>query len=141
MYINRLVKKQLLLTIITVILIGTLIATSSYALFETTASNPTDQTMTIGDLNVTFTGSSAISVTSIEPMTDATALTQSNNTYTFTINNTGTVAYTYNIKLNDNPAYLSGGANYNASMVLLSHNYIRYSLNGTDAQTLGSKTN
>jgi hypothetical protein len=141
MYINKLVKKQLLLTIITVILIGTLIATSSYALFETTASNPTDQTMSIGDLNVTFTGSSAISVTSIEPMTDATALTQSNNTYTFTINNTGTVAYTYNIKLNDNPAYLSGGANYNASMVLLSHNYIRYSLYDAAVYTLGSKTN
>jgi hypothetical protein len=141
MYINRLVKKQLLLTIVSAVLIVTLIATSSYALFETTVSNPTDQTMTIGDLNVTFTGSSAISVTSIEPMTDANALTQSNNIYTFSIQNSGTVAYTYNIKLNDNPAYLSGGANYNASMVLLSHNYIRYSLNGTDAQTLGSKTN
>src|SRR5574344_558255 len=141
MYIKRLVKKQLRITIITVVLVALLVVGSSYALFETTVSNPTDQTLSVGDLSITFNGGSAINISSLDPYTDAVALTKSDNIYTFSVQNTGTVAYTYTIKLEDNPAYLSGGASYSASMTLLNHNYIRYSLDSSAAASLGSVNN
>ena len=129
MYINKLIKKQVMLILATVVLVGTLAVTTSFAVFEETKSNATDQKMTIGNLDVTYTGGSAISITDINPMTDSTALSKTNNIYTFTIKNTGTVPYTFKVKVINNPSYTSN---------LLPHQYIRYSLNNGTASTLGS---
>ena len=129
MYINKLIKKQVMLILATVVLVGTLAVTTSFAVFEETKSNATDQKMTIGDLDVTYTGGSAISITDINPMTDSTALSKTNNIYTFTIKNTGTVPYNFKVKVINNPSYTSN---------LLPHQYIRYSLNNGTASTLGS---
>ena len=129
MYINKLIKKQVMLILATVVLVGTLAVTTSFAVFEETKSNATDQKMTIGDLNVTYTGGAAISITDINPMTDSTALSKTNNIYTFTIKNTGTVPYNFKVKVINNPSYTSN---------LLPHQYIRYSLNNGTASTLGS---
>ena len=129
MYINKLIKKQVMLILATIVLVGTLAVTTSFAVFEETKSNATDQKMTIGDLDVTYTGGSAISITDINPMTDSTALSKTNNIYTFTIKNTGTVPYNFKVKVINNPSYTSN---------LLPHQYIRYSLNNGTASTLGS---
>ena len=129
MYINKLIKKQVMLILATVVLLGTLAVTTSFAVFEETKSNATDQKMTIGNLDVTYTGGSAISITDINPMTDSTALSKTNNIYTFTIKNTGTVPYNFKVKVINNPSYTSN---------LLPHQYIRYSLNGGSASVLGS---
>ncbi len=129
MYINKLIKKQVMLILATVVLVGTLAVTTSFAVFEETKSNVTDQKMTIGNLDVTYIGGSAISITDINPMTDSTALSQTNNIYTFTIKNTGTVPYNFKVKVINNPSYASN---------LLPHQYIRYSLNNGTASTLGS---
>ena len=129
MYINKLIKKQVMLILATVVLVGTLAVTTSFAVFEETKSNATDQKMTIGDLDVTYTGGSAISITDINPMTDSTALSKTNNIYTFTIKNTGNVPYNFKVKVINNPSYTSN---------LLPHQYIRYSLNGGSASVLGS---
>ncbi len=129
MYINKLIKKQVMLILATVVLVGTLAVTTSFAVFEETKSNATDQKMTIGNLDVTYTGGSAISITDINPMTDSTALSKTNNIYTFTIKNTGTVPYNFKVKVINNPSYTSN---------LLPHQYIRYSLNNGTASTLGS---
>ena len=129
MYINKLIKKQVMLILATVVLVGTLAVTTSFAVFEETKSNATDQKMTIGNLDVTYTGGSAISITDINPMTDSTALSKNNNIYTFTIKNTGTVPYNFKVKVINNPSYTSN---------LLPHQYIRYSLNNGTASTLGS---
>ena len=129
MYINKLIKKQVMLILATVVLVGTLAVTTSFAVFEETKSNATDQKMTIGDLNVTYTGGAAISITDINPMTDSTALSKTNNIYTFTIKNTGTVPYNFKVKVINNPSYTSN---------LLPHQYIRYSLNGGSTSVLGS---
>ena len=129
MYINKLIKKQVMLILATVVLVGTLAVTTSFAVFEETKSNATDQKMTIGNLDVTYTGGSAISITDINPMTDSTALSKTNNIYTFTIKNTGTVPYNFKVKVINNPSYTSN---------LLPHQYIRYSLNGGSASVLGS---
>ena len=129
MYINKLIKKQVMLILATVVLVGTLAVTTSFAVFEETKSNATDQKMTIGDLDVTYTGGSAISITDINPMTDSTALSKTDNIYTFTIENIGTVPYNFKVKVINNPSYTSN---------LLPHQYIRYSLNNGTASTLGS---
>ena len=129
MYINKLIKKQVMLILATVVLVGTLAVTTSFAVFEETKSNVTDQKMTIGNLDVTYTGGSAISITDINPMTDSTALSKTNNIYTFTIKNTGTVPYNFKVKVIDNPSYTSN---------LLPHQYIRYSLNNGAAGVLGT---
>ena len=129
MYINKLIKKQVMLILATVVLVGTLAVTTSFAVFEETKSNATDQKMTIGNLDVTYTGGAAISITDINPMTDSTALSKTNNIYTFTIKNTGTVPYNFKVKVVNNPSYTSN---------LLPHQYIRYSLNNGTASTLGS---
>ena len=129
MYINKLIKKQVMLILATIVLVGTLAVTTSFAVFEETKSNATDQKMTIGDLDVTYTGGAAISITDINPMTDSTALSKTNNIYTFTIENTGTVPYNFKVKVINNPSYTSN---------LLPHQYIRYSLNGGSASALGT---
>ena len=120
MYMNKLIKKQLILILFTVVLVGTLVVTTSFAVFEDTKSNTQDQKMAVGDLNITFTGGSAINITNLSPMTDSTAKNQTNNLYTFSIANTGTVPYKFTVKLENNPSYTSN---------LLPHKYIRYSLN------------
>lgn len=129
MYINKLIKKQVMLILATVVLVGTLAVTTSFAVFEETKSNATDQKMTIGNLDVTYTGGAAISITDINPMTDSTALSKTNNIYTFTIKNTGTVPYNFKVKVINNPSYTSN---------LLPHQYIRYSLNNGTAGVLGT---
>ena len=129
MYINKLIKKQVMLILATFVLVGTLAVTASFALFEETKSNATDQKMTIGDLDISYTGGSAISITDINPMTDTTALNQTNNTYTWTIANNGTVPYKYTIKIANNSTSTSK---------LVPHQYIRYSLNGGSAKALGT---
>ena len=129
MYINKLIKKQVMLILATVVLVGTLAVTTSFAVFEETKSNATDQKMTIGDLDVTYTGGSAISITDINPMTDSAALVRTDNVYTFTIKNTGNVPYNFKIKLTNNSNYTSN---------LLPHQYIRYSFNNGVASTLGN---
>ena len=120
MYMNKLIKKQLILILFTVVLVGTLVVTTSFAVFEDTKSNAQDQKMAVGDLDITFTGGSAINITNLSPMTDATAKNQTNNLYTFSIANMGTVPYKFTVKLENNPSYTSN---------LLPHKYIRYSLN------------
>ena len=120
MYMNKLIKKQLILILFTVVLVGTLVVTTSFAVFEDTKSNAQDQKMAVGDLDITFTGGSAINITNLSPMTDTAAKSQTNNLYTFSIANTGTVPYKFTVKLENNPSYTSN---------LLSHKYIRYSLN------------
>ena len=120
MYMNKLIKKQLILILFTVVLVGTLVVTTSFAVFEDTKSNAQDQKIAVGDLDITFTGGSAINITNLSPMTDTTAKSQTNNLYTFSIANTGTVPYKFTVKLENNPSYTSN---------LLPHKYIRYSLN------------
>ena len=131
MYMNKLIKKQLILILFTVVLVGTLIVTTSFAVFEDTKSNAQDQKMAVGDLNITFTGGSAINITNLSPMTDTVAKSQTNNLYTFSIANTGTVPYKFTVKLENNPSYTSN---------LLPHKYIRYSLNNAAVKFVSDNT-
>lgn len=130
MYLKKQLKKRFFVSIVTVMILVMTIIGSSYALFMDVKTDVNAQVLTVGDLQVTFTGGSSININGIEPMTDATAYAEANNVYTFTIQNTGTVPYTYKIHLKDNPDY--GGVN------LLSHSYIRHDFNNTGAKVLSS---
>lgn len=128
MYINKLLKKQLSLSAASLFLIVFVILGSSYALFESTQEDTNNQSMNVGDLVVAFNNSrdqtlgdpDALNINEMNPMSDEEGLALTNNIYTFTIKNTGTIAYTYTIALADNPAYLSGGASYDANKVVIS---------------------
>ncbi len=128
MYINKLLKKQLSLSAASLFLIVFVILGSSYALFESTQEDTNNQSMNVGDLVIAFNNSSdqtlddpdALNINEMNPMTDEEGLALTDNIYTFTIKNTGTIAYTYTIALADNPAYLSGGASYDANKVIIS---------------------
>jgi len=137
MYLKRYLQKRLMVAGITIMVLSITIIASSYALFMDVKSNTNDQVLSVGDLQITYLGGSAINVNPIDPMSDSNALNETNNVYTFSIENTGNLAYCYSVSIINNPDYLVGGSSYNASTTLLSHNYIRYSVNGDLPATLG----
>lgn len=135
MYINKLLKRQLSLSAVTLFLIVFVIFGLSFAVFQKTIADTAVQNMNIGDLNIAFSSSAAIDLSDLDPMTDEDALALTTNNYSFVINNNGSVAYEYVVTLENNSSYLSGGTNYNSSRVLLDHKYIRANLSGTEDST------
>ncbi len=133
MYIKNQLKKRLLISVVTVFLLVLTIIGSSYALFLDVKNDTNDQILSVGDLQITYLGGAAINIAGLTPMLDETAYQQTNNVYSFTIQNTGTVPYTFSINLENNEEY--------QGETLLNHNYIRYDLNDTGANLLGNKTN
>ncbi|MDD2504973.1 MAG: hypothetical protein PHF21_01720 [Bacilli bacterium] len=128
MYIKNQLKKRFIISVVTVIALVITIISSSYALFMDIKTDVNAQILSVGDLQVTFTGGSNININGIEPMSDSVAYSKTNNIYTFTIQNTGTVPYAYDISLENNPDYQSSP--------LLNHAFIRLDFNYTGARTL-----
>ena len=133
--VRRIVTRQLTLMVTTVFLLVVVIMGSSYALFMDVDNSAQDNVYTSGDLVVVFndkTGEKAntINNASLVPMNNETALKQTNNIYSFTITNTGTLPMKYDVKLNDIPEYSNSN--------LLDHKYIKYQLciNNTDNCTI-----
>ena len=140
MFIRNFIKKQVSLSLVTVLMLAILIFGSSYALFQRAVSDTNVQSLNVGDLTIAFSNSSnntlsdndAIDLEDLTPMTDAAALLLNNNLYSFVITNTGTISYCYTIKLQNNPNYTTN---------LLSHQYVRYKLNTNEPQALSQATN
>lgn len=124
--VRHIVTRQLVLMVTTVFLLVVVIMGSSYALFMDVDTSTQDNVYTSGDLVVVFndkTGEKAntINNASLIPMSNEAALKQTDNVYSFTITNTGTLPMKYNVKLNDMPEY-SNNSN------LLKHEFIKYQL-------------
>lgn len=132
MYIKNQLRKRFIISAITVIIMVITILCSSYALFMDIKTDVNDQVLTVGDLQITFLGGSSINVNDIDPMSDEEAEELTNNEYTFTIQNGGSVPYSYTIYVQDNPAY--------SEVTLLNHAYIRVNFNNTGARTLSDLT-
>lgn len=128
MYIKKYLHNRLLFSIISVVIIALGIIGSSYALFMDIKTDVNAQVLKVGDLQVTFTDNSSIDIESLDPRTDEDAYDQTDNIYTFTIQNTGTVPYTYDISLVDNDEY--------SSETLLNPSFIRFDFNNVGARTL-----
>lgn len=133
MYLKKQLKKRVLISVATVIALALTIAGTSYGLFLDVKTDIKTQVLSVGDLQVTYTTGTAISLDEIKPMSDEIALNESNNIYTFGVENTGNVPYSYTVALENNPALLD--------RKLLSHDYIRYDLNNTGPNLLGNQPN
>lgn len=132
MYIRNQLRKRFIISAITVMVMVITILGSSYALFMDIETDVNAQVLTVGDLQITFTGGSSINIEDIEPMSDVEAEALSNNEYTFAIQNTGTVPYSYTIYVADNPDY--------SDRPLLNYAYIRVNFNNTGPRTLSEIT-
>lgn len=128
MYLRKLLKRQMIISLTTFIAVILIAVTSTYAYYSGKITDTGDPAIEVNSANlvITYNSGNEINNQNIEPMTDAVALTQNNNIYTFSIKNTGTIPNNYTIKVKNDPTYLSGGSNYNSSRVLLGHQYIRY---------------
>ncbi|HHX33111.1 MAG TPA: hypothetical protein GX713_02665 [Mollicutes bacterium] len=131
MYIKKQLKKRFIISMVTVFILVITIVGSSYGLFLDIKTDINAQVLDVGDLRITYTNGSAINVSEIKPMTDSLAILESNNLYTFAIDNTGSVPYRYTITLDNNPSFPEDN--------LLSHNYIRYELNDLGPNLLGNQ--
>lgn len=123
--IRHIITRQLTITVTTVFLLVMVIMGSSYALFMDVDTSVQDNVYTSGDLVMVFTdqtgeNSNTINNSTLIPMNNELALKQTNNIYSFTITNTGTLPMKYDILLSD----IEELKNNN----LLSHEYIKYQL-------------
>ena len=134
MVINKLIRKQTKVLIITAILLVIIAIGSSFALFEASFQSET-QSIGLGDLNVSFankngadlSNSDAINMDTV-PMSDIDGMAATDNVYIFKLTNNGTLAYEYTVKLVDN-------TDDYGDRDLISHDYIRYHLSATTAST------
>ena len=109
-------KKQSFIIVVSIILITVIIIGASYALFVSSHQGE-DQTLSAGTLSATFTEDTIISA-NLVPLSDADALAASNNVYTFSLSNTGSLAMEYKLTLSN---YLDGVNDSN----MLAHKYIK----------------
>ncbi len=138
------IKKQVILVLATFALVGIVLVSSSYALFQKTFVDTKTQSISLGDLSIVFSNgtivdgqyqelsdSNAITLNNLMPQTDSEAIADNSNVYNFVIHNGGTLAYSYTIKLQDDEDQTN----------TLSHNYIRYKINDENPWLLGNTTN
>ena len=123
--IRHIITRQLTVTVTTVFLLVMVIIGSSYALFMDVDTSSNENVYTSGDLVMVFndeTGKNrnTINNTALIPMSNEIALRQTNNIYSFTVTNTGTLPMKYDVLLSDVQEF----ANSN----LLDHKYIKYQL-------------
>lgn len=123
--IRHIITRQLTITVTTVFLLVIVIMGSSYALFMDVDTSLQENVYTSGDLVMVFNdkegeNSNTINNSSLIPMSNEVALTQTNNIYSFTITNTGTMPMKYDVLLNDIKEFKDSN--------LLDHKYIKYQL-------------
>ena len=133
MYIKNQLKKRLMISIATVMVLVITIIGSSYALFMDVKTDVNTQVLTVGNLQITYIDGVTINVDGIQPMSNATAYTKLDNYYEFTVDNIGDIPYNFTVSLKDKGGY--------SGVTLLNHNYIKYDFNNTGAKTLGAAEN
>ena len=124
-------KKQSFIIVISIITISVIIIGASYALFVSNHQGE-DQTLSAGTLSATFTEDTIIS-TNLVPLSDADALAASDNVYTFSLSNTGSLAMEYKLTLSN---YLDGVNDNN----MLAHKYIKIKFDNENPVYLDSLT-
>ena len=124
MNINNVIKKQT--TVITLTVIGICIGLLgvSYALFFRVDNSTNVQTVTSGSLVVQFGEGSKIT-TEMLPQTDEEGMATKG--YSFSVTNKGTIDMSYNIFIYNDP-----DASKNSSNIMLPHQYIKVSIDGSD---------
>ena len=124
-------KRQSFIIVISIILITVIIIGASYALFVSSHQGE-DQTLSAGTLSATFTEDTIISA-NLVPLSDADALAASDNVYTFSFSNIGSLAMEYKLTLSN---YLDGVNDNN----MLAHKYIKIKFDNENPVYLDSLT-
>ena len=109
-------KRQSFIIVVSIIGISLILLGASYALFMSNHQG-SDQTLSAGTLSATFSGSTVLS-TDLVPLTDEEALASETNVYTFSLNNTGSLAMEYKLTL----ANSLDGVNDNN---MIAHKYVK----------------
>ena len=130
---KAIIKRQS--TVIAVAVICLTLATigASYALFFQVETNSNNQVVTAGTLGVSYgSGSSSITTTKLEPMSDDEALLSSTMTGTIYVENKGSLPALYEVSIGDDIESFNARDDKSDNDKLLSHEYLRIAayLNG-----------
>lgn len=148
MNMNKLIKKQAFLSLISLALIAFIVTGSSYALFQSSVVDNKIHSVTTPNFVISYLNSSgqtlsntdALNIDNLVQTSDADALASTTNIYKYKITNTGTIPYRFKAYVQINPAYLSGGSsNPSGSLNLLDLYYIKYETNYETVNALASK--
>lgn len=109
MHFNKIIKKQVTLSIFSFVIISLIIVGTSTAILLGTTNSKT-VTSKVGNLVVNYTMGNTITINT-DPMIDSKAISASNNVYEFTVKNAGNsskgnVPYSYKVYLVNNGSTL-----------------------------------
>ena len=129
---NKLKKnKKLIIIILSIILVIISLLGTSYALIYKEKILESQNSYTTGNLQLSLTPGTNLNLTNVFPMTDEEG--ETTTPYTFTVENTGTVIYKYNLKLVTtttenliNPDYIKIKIDDNTPVTLSSINEVLY---------------
>ena len=157
--INKVIKKYIKLSVLSIIAVVLVMTGVTYALFQTEHVNTTNQAIAIGTLDVNLSSSSGyLKLYDLYPESSDNIIGTNNNKFTFTIENTGDYALSYNLYLTDdtvsfvtaNPTDTTNNKDlttYTNFQTLQSnssingYDYMMFSLDGGSPQTLSSVYN
>ena len=145
MNMNKLIKKQAFLSLISLALIAFIVTGSSYALFQSSVVDSNIHSITTPNFVISYLNSSgqtisnsdALNINNLVQTSDEDALASTSNIYKYKISNNGTIPYRFQAYVRVNPDYLPGGSsNPSGSINLLDLNYIKYETNYEPVETL-----
>ena len=145
MNMNKLIKKQAFLSLISLALIAFIVTGSSYALFQSSVVDSNIHSITTPNFAISYLNSSgqtisnsdALNINNLVQTSDEDALASTSNIYKYKISNNGTIPYRFQAYVRVNPDYLPGGSsNPSGSINLLDLNYIKYETNYEPVETL-----
>ena len=124
-------KNQTLFMVVSVFVVFAIMLGTTYAVFSSVKTSQDFNGLDVGDLHINYSDDSgSVSLANSYPMSDADG--NNSTPYTFSIQNTGSLATTYSIKLLDDVALIDGEEKTDEEMVnkLLSKSDLKVSVNG-----------
>lgn len=134
MKLDKLIKKDILIAVGSILLIIIALGISTYALFFR-VEETNEEVINYGDLKVDFTNDTeTINRTLDYPRSDTEGA--GTEAFSFTITNTGTLDATYTVYLMDDTNYIAENA-----LTKVSDEYIKYTMNNGSPTLLNTITN
>lgn len=141
--LNKLIKKHTVLSVLTVVAVVMLTFGVSYSIFTTSHENTSDQTIDIGEFDVTLSSSTGQIIVSDLYPTSVDNI-GNNNIYSFTVTNNGDYSVYYSMYLTDYTSqFLETGTNattYSKYTAVTSadYPYLMHKFNSGTANSLNS---
>lgn len=138
-FFTKTMKHQTVVMMASVAAVFLVMFGTSYAVFSSVNKTEDFNGVNVGDLHIDYKDESgAVSLANSYPISDEEGL--NSKAYTFSVQNTGSLATTYSIKLLDDVAVIDGEEKADEDMAdkLLDKNDIKVSVNGEKPLILGS---